>query len=70
MISMVPVSSSNLVAVGYDPGSNILRIQFHTRLYDYFGVPENIYSGLLLASSKGQYHHAYIKNSFRYQRIG
>lgn len=69
-MKMVPVSSSNLVSVGYDESSMILRIQFNSGVYDYFGVPKSIFEGLLSASSKGKYHHAYIKNSFRYSRVG
>lgn len=68
---MVPVDSSNLSAVGYDPVSQILRIDFHGgRTYDYYDVPENIYTGLMNASSKGQYHNVHIKWAFRYRRVG
>lgn len=69
-MQMIPVSSSNLVSVGYDESSMILRVQFNSGVYDYFGVPKNIFEGLLSASSKGKYHHAYIKNSFRYSKVG
>lgn len=68
-MNMVSVSSSNLVAAGYDKASMTLRIQFNSGLYDYYNVPENIYNGLLAASSKGQYHHSFIKNSYRYNKI-
>jgi len=68
-MNMVSVSSSNLVAVGYDKASTTLRIQFNSGLYDYYNVPENIYNGLLNASSKGEYHHAFIKNSYRYNKV-
>ncbi|WIF96213.1 KTSC domain-containing protein [Caminicella sporogenes] len=67
---MIPVSSSNLVAVGYDRNSRTLVIRFHNGTYAYSGVPEEIYKGLLNASSKGHYHHVYIKNSYPYRRIG
>lgn len=69
-MNMVPVSSSNLVSVGYEKATRTLRVQFYSGLYDYYDVPENIYNGLLSASSKGQYHHAFIKNSYRYRKIG
>jgi len=69
-MNMIPVSSSNLRAVGYDSQSATLRISFHSGTYDYFGVPESVYRGLMSAGSKGSYHHQHIKNSFRYQRIG
>lgn len=69
-MQMVPASSSNLRAVGYDPNTQTLRIEFHSRTYDYYNVPASIHSGLMNASSKGQYHHAHIKNSYRYKKIG
>jgi hypothetical protein len=66
---MIPVDSSNLSSVGYDNGN--LYISFHSgSTYRYFNVPESVYHELLSASSKGKYHAAYIKNSYRYQRIG
>ncbi|MCQ4638000.1 KTSC domain-containing protein [Anaerovorax odorimutans] len=67
---MCPVSSSNLVAVGYDASTQVLRVQFKSGTYDYFNVPESIYNGLMSAPSKGQYHAAYIKNAYRYSRLG
>ncbi|MDM8127586.1 KTSC domain-containing protein [Paraclostridium benzoelyticum] len=69
-MQMIPVSSSNLVSVGYDPQSMTLRVQFNSGTYDYYNVPKNIFDGLLAATSKGSYHHSFIKNSFRFKRIG
>ncbi|MFP3512945.1 KTSC domain-containing protein [Peribacillus sp. SIMBA_075] len=66
---MQRVSSSNLVAVGYDDTTNTLFIQFKNGTYKYFDVPQNIYRNLLNASSKGEYHAAYIKDNYRNQRI-
>lgn len=60
-MNMIPVSSSNLVAAGYDPSSKELTIQFHSGVYTYLGVPQQIYDGLMSASSKGSYHHQNIK---------
>lgn len=67
-MDMIPVSSSNLVSVGYDKASMTLRIRFNSGAYDYYDVPESIYNGLMSASSKGQYHHAFIKNSYRFSK--
>jgi len=65
------VSSSNLRSVGYEEGTFTLEIEFHGGgIYQYFEVPESVYLGLMQASSKGQYFHQNIKNSFRYKRIG
>lgn len=66
---MIPVSPSNLNAVGYDPDTQILRIEFFSGTYDYFDVPEFIFNQLLTADSKGKYHAAFIKNQYRYQKL-
>ncbi|MDR9795231.1 KTSC domain-containing protein [Aeribacillus pallidus] len=68
-MQMIPVSSSNLEAVGYDPVNRILRIRFHSGTYDYYDVPQSVYTGLMNAASKGSYHHLYIKNNYRYKKI-
>lgn len=67
-MQMISVTSSNLEAVGYDRSTGTLRIRFHNATYDYHNVPESIYNGLMSASSKGEYHAAHIKNSYRYSR--
>ena len=49
-----PVNSSNLRSVGYDPDKLILEIEFHeSGIYQYHGVPERVYGGLLSAKSIG-----------------
>lgn len=68
-MDMIPVSSSNLVAIGYDSNTATLRIVFHSGVYDYYNVPQNVFEGLLNASSKGKYHHAFIKNSYSYSKV-
>lgn len=59
---MIPVSSSNLASVGYDYDTATLHIQFlKGGLYEYYGVPTDVYEGLLTAGSKGQYFDSVIK---------
>lgn len=66
---MIPVSSSNLSSVGYENGT--LYISFNSGgLYAYYNVPASVYQDLITASSPGSYHAEYIKNVYRYQRIG
>ena len=66
---MIDVNSSNLRAVGYNPQTGTLTIQFrNNRIYEYFNVPQHIFDGLLTAPSKGRYHHKYIKR-YPYRRI-
>jgi len=65
-----PVQSSNLNSVGYDPETKILEIEFHDGgVYLYFDVPTDIHQGLMSASSKGKFHHSFIKNVYRHQKI-
>jgi hypothetical protein len=65
-----PVSSSNLVSVGFDPHQQLLEIEFKAgTVYLYSGVPESIYRGLMGASSHGSYFHANIRGRFPYRRV-
>jgi len=66
---MIPVSSSNISAIGYE--NRILRVSFNNGgLYDYSGVPLSEYNALMSASSKGEYLAAHIKGHYSYKRIG
>ena len=65
-----PVRSSNLASVDYAWWSGTLTIEFHHGgVYEYYGVPHAVYSGLMEASSHGRYFWHYIRNRFRYRRI-
>jgi hypothetical protein len=69
-IPMTPVRSSNLAAVGYDLSSSTLWIRFHNGgTYEYSGVPEHLWAGLMRASSHGSYHHQHIKHQYPYRRL-
>ena len=65
------VSSSNIKAVGYDPATQTLKIEFlNGGLYQYLNVPESIYQGLMSASSHGQYFDQYIKKGgYTYRKL-
>lgn len=71
-----PVSSSNLLAVGYDADNENLFIIFKdgktgapARKYVYYHVPSQTHAELMAAPSHGKYHAAYIKNHFSYDQI-
>jgi len=68
----IPVESTNLASVGYDPESSTLEIEFRKGgIYQYFGVSQEIYEGLLNAGSKGKFFHQYIKKAgYPYEKIG
>ena len=70
-MNRIPVQSSNLVSVGYEPSNLTLEIEFHKgSIYQYFGVPQNIHEGLMSAGSKGSYFDKNIKKvGYSYTRI-
>lgn len=68
-MEMAPVRSSNLVAVGYDPQTATLRVEFGSGTYDYYNVPERVHRALMSTGSKGAYHAAHIKWRYRYERV-
>ena len=61
-MEMVPVDSSNIEAIGYDPDSATLIIQFKKAgsIYEYYDVPQYEYDGLMAADSKGSYANKYL----------
>lgn len=61
----IPVSSSNLCAIGYDPDSQTLEVEFNNgRVYQYGGVPPFEYEALMGAASHGVYFNANIRNRY------
>jgi len=66
---VLAVQSSDLAGVDYD-GRGTLTIAFHSRdIYEYYGVPESKYRGLMSARSHGKYFHAHIKGWYEYQKV-
>ena len=67
----VPVTSSNVAAVAFDPDTNTLGVRFlNGSEYHYFGVPEEVFEALKSASSVGSYLNAAIKKAgYGYQRV-
>lgn len=65
------VASSNIASIGYDASSHTLEVEFLSgTIYQYFGVPENMYDELMQAGSKGRFLNTYIKNAYGYSRVG
>ena len=62
------VKSSNLVSVGYE--NKTLEIEFKGGgVYTYENVPEEVYKGLISATSIGSYFHKNIKNVYVFKKI-
>jgi len=65
-----PVESSSLRSVGYDAQRRELAIEFHDgTVYLYGSVPEDVYSALLRAESKGGYFNAEIREQYVYHKV-
>lgn len=68
---MTPALSSNVIEFGYDPEARELYVRFKGgALYQYQGVPQDIYDGLMNSDSKGVFVNMAIKGYFQYSKIG
>lgn len=68
---MESVVSSNIAAIGYDPDTAVLTIQFvKGGIYEYYDVPSYEHEALMSADSKGTYAHQNIYKRYRQQKIG
>jgi hypothetical protein len=64
------VQSSNIRAVGHDPRSNTLEVEFHDGgIYQYAGVPANEYAALVSSQSVGSHFHKHIKDNYKSTRV-
>jgi hypothetical protein len=63
---MIYFDSTAVHGARYDPETRTLFLQFASgaQVYEYPGVPEHIFEGLLAADSKGQYYNTYIRDQF------
>ena len=69
-MEMIPLKSSNLAAAGYDPATQVLRVQFKNgSIYDYSQVPPDVANALFSANSAGQYLHQRIKGQYEHTLI-
>lgn len=64
------VRSSNIVAIGYQAEIAVLEVEFlNGSIYQYHGVPLDVYDGFMHAASKGQYLNARIKGRFQFRQV-
>ncbi len=67
----IPVESSSIAAIGYDPASQELDIEFREseEIYRYFDVPPSEHEAFMNAPSKGTYLNQQFKRAgYRYER--
>jgi hypothetical protein len=64
-----PVSSSNIVSIGFDPESETLEIEFKdSGIYQYFNVPQFMHERLMQADSVGKFFNMEIKQAYPFTR--
>lgn len=65
-----PVESSSIAALGYDPATMTLEVEFTSgRVYRYFDVPELAARRLMKAPSIGAHFGAEIRDTYHYERV-
>lgn len=70
-MNRVPVESSNIKAVGYDPASQQLEVEFHSgAVHCYHGVPADKHQAMIAAKSVGGYFHANIRGQHKGTKVG
>lgn len=63
---MIPIASSALLGVDYNPETKALTVYFRDgKNYTHPGVPESVYKQFLNAPSKGTFYNRYIKGIYR-----
>lgn len=66
----IPVESSDIVSIGYDPHERILEVEFGgDRIYRYREVAPDIHAQFMKADSYGQYFFAHINGRYRYEKL-
>lgn len=70
-MTLHPVESSAIQAIGHDPEKNVLRIAFHHsgHIYDFAGVDKKKHEALLKADSVGKHFALHIQPHHKYTRV-
>ncbi len=69
-MEMISVQSSNILAIGYDPKIRALEVEFRSgSVYQYSGVPQDVYTALMQAESKGSYLHVNVKGKYPFRQV-
>jgi hypothetical protein len=69
-MSMNPVNSTTIEAIGYDEVSGKLRVKFKTgSIYEYLDVPHYVYQAVMEADSIGKALNSEVKGIYDYFKI-
>ena len=64
-----PVTSSNVVSLGYDANTETLEVEFKNGIYQYYNVPQTIYEQMIAADSIGKFLNVYIKPMYPFAKM-
>lgn len=63
------VVSSNIAAVGYESATNTLEVEFTSgSVYEYLGVPQEVYDAFMTAESPGRYFAQNVKGAYSFNK--
>lgn len=66
----LPVESSDIVSIGYEPAESILEVEFRGgRIYQYREVEPDIYAQFMRADSYGTFFFAHVNGRYRYKKV-
>ena len=69
-MNRIPVASSNVASIGYDPTTQTLEVEFNNgTIYQYFDIPQSAYEAFMNSDSKGRFLNLNIKGVYRYARL-
>jgi len=69
-MELTPVTSSNVKAVGYDPDTQRLVVEFHSgKKYAFVDVPPAVHDGFLGAKSMGIFFVREIKGKYGTEKL-
>ncbi len=69
-IPLEPIGSSNLKAIGYDPATTVLVVQFlNGSIFHYAGVPLEVAVAFGGAASKGTFYGTQIRQHYKSERM-
>jgi len=65
VVPRVEVGSSNIASVGYHDGKLFVEFKRSGAVYEYRGVPEDVYQALINAESVGKFFHRNVKSVYQ-----
>jgi hypothetical protein len=70
LVERLPVKSRILRSVGYDESTKTLEIEFTSGIvYQYFGVPQKVYTDLMHSGEIGKYYSDKVRPKFQTKQV-